>query len=338
MEDAMSILDQERSIELRVESVSNRLQAIVEGIQSSIIGNQDTIRKIVLALISGGHVLIEGLPGVAKTKMVVTLARFLGIQMQRVQCTPDLLPSDITGMALFRPDTGNFEIHKGPIFTNIMLADEINRTPPKVQAALLEAMAEKQVTLFGSTELLPTPFFVLATQNPIEQEGTYPLPEAQLDRFMMKLIMKSLTVEDEEKIIQQAALGLKKEKRFDTVIDGSRVVQEAMELMKSIYVDPAVIRYIAEIVIATRDSVRQIEMKIDQFIRFGASSRASIALLNGARAAALLEKRIFVTPHDVKQIAKDVLRHRIGLHFQAEAKGITVDQIVDTILSLIPVP
>ncbi len=324
--------EENSGLEQRVKEVSHLFHSAIAEISNEIIGYKDIIQKLLVCLLSEGHVLLEGVPGIAKTKIVVSLARLLGLSHKRVQCTPDLLPADITGLTLFRPDTGRFEVHKGPIFTNILIADEVNRTPPKVQSSLLEAMAEKQVTIFGNTDQLPRPFFVMATQNPIEQEGTYPLPEAQLDRFMFKLIMKPLGVEEEKRIIQ-CAIEEEKERDKKTSILSQADVAEAIFLTSKVFIDQSIIDYIARIVLSTRDEELQKKCSVFPSIRLGASPRASIAIAKGARAMALLQGRSFVTPYDVKEIALDILRHRIVVSFDAEAKGVTVDDVVRSILT-----
>lgn len=321
----------------KIAATSALLQKAIGLVEEKIIGNKEVIRKLLIALIAEGHVLVEGVPGIAKTKTVVELSKVLGIESNRVQCTPDLLPSDITGMTLFRPDTGTFEMHKGPVFTHVLIADEVNRTPPKVQSALLEAMAEKQVTIFGTTEALLSPFFVMATQNPIEQEGTYPLPEAQLDRFTMKLIMNTLGIEDEKKIIDQS-VGDPKPSIEPLEKQKEGFVRDAIAVSKNIYVDPSIIDYVAQIVVATRDEKKQNELGIPGTIRLGASPRASLALIQCGRVNALIEGRKFVTPDDIKYVAYDILRHRIVVTFEAEAKGIDSMKVIETILSQISVP
>ncbi len=327
----------------RVIQTAELLNQAIRMVQERIIGNHDIIKKLLIAVLAEGHVLLEGVPGIAKTKTTVELAKALGLQSNRVQCTPDLLPSDITGMTVFRPDTGKFEVHKGPVFSHILIADEINRTPPKVQSALLEAMAEKQVTIFGTTEKLPSPFFVMATQNPIEQEGTYPLPEAQLDRFMFKLIMNPLGFDEEKKIIGQLLpdtnfIADSRASTSDRKAGGDLFIRDAIEIASNIYVDPAIVEYIAHIVLATRDMKQPTQLDSNSPIRLGASPRASLALLKGARAHALLEGRTFITPQDVKLLAKDILRHRIIVSFEAEAQGIDSVQIIENILSTITTP
>lgn len=299
-----------------------------------IVGQDYLIERLLVALTCDGHVLLEGVPGLAKTKTLSALTAAIAGDMGRIQFTPDLLPSDVVGTEVYRPQAGDFVIRKGPIFTNLLLADEINRAPAKVQSALLQAMQEREVTLGGETFALPRPFLVLATQNPIEQEGTYPLPEAQLDRFLMKVSVGYPSTEEELQILARAD----SEKR--TPITLSPVVSlPELELLRThamdLYVDPKVDRYIVSLVNATRQA--------DQFglkgmIEWGASPRASLALKACARALTFIRGRGFVTPDEVKEVAKDVLRHRVILSFEAEARGLGPDQVIDLLLKNVTVP
>ncbi len=302
-----------------------RLQLIKKEIQKKIIGHENLIDAMIIALITNEHLLIEGVPGIAKTTAVKTLAKVCDLEFKRIQFTPDLLPSDITGIEIYNPKTNEFQIKKGPIFSNLILADEINRAPAKVQSALLEAMQEKQVTIGEETFKLNSPFMVLATQNPIEQEGTYPLPEAQLDRFMMKIIVGYNSIDEEVKIIKM----LEKEITINKIIT-KKDIEELKEIHKHIHIDEELIRYIAEIVNKTREK--------NEYIDFGASPRATISLFKASKARAMLKNKNYVTPIDIIESAKDVLRHRIILNYKAEAEEITADKIIEKILEEVPIP
>ena len=303
------------------------IRSVLRESSQIIVGQERLLHRLIIALLSDGHILIEGVPGLAKTLAVRTLAATVAASFQRIQFTPDLLPADLIGTQIYNPRTGEFTPRRGPIFTNIILADEINRAPAKVQSALLEAMEERQVTLGDKTHFLDDPFMVLATQNPIEQEGTYPLPEAQLDRFMLKVIVGYPT-RDEERIIMDRMAG-EPPSPPQPVIDTSIILQ-ARRTINSIYVDDKVKEYILDIIFATRDP--------DSMIEIGASPRATIALTKAAKSAAFLRGRGYVTPDDVKQIALDVLRHRLVLTFEAEAEGITTASILQQIISRVQVP
>jgi MoxR-like ATPase len=312
------------------------VEGCMERISTRIVGQNDLVKKVLLALISGGHVLVEGVPGIAKTLLISTVAQLIGLPFKRIQFTPDLLPSDLTGMSIFNPKEGKFVIEQGPVFTNIVLADEINRAPPKVQSALLEVMAEKQVTIFGTTLSVKPPFFVMATQNPIEQEGTYPLPEAQLDRFMMKLVAPYPTAEEEKKIATQSMIHL-----VPAPVSPALSLEELTRMqqnVEAITIHEKIIDYIVEIVVSTRDPTKQTALKLNHAIQWGASPRATLWMIRGAKTLALIEGRDFVTPHDVKEIAKEVLRHRLVLSYEAQADGMTADTIVDRLLKEIPSP
>jgi MoxR-like ATPase len=312
------------------------VEGCMERIATRVVGQNDLVKKVLLALVSGGHVLVEGVPGIAKTLLISTVAQLIGLPFKRIQFTPDLLPSDLTGMSIFNPKEGKFVIEQGPVFTNIVLADEINRAPPKVQSALLEVMAEKQVTIFGTTLSVKPPFFVMATQNPIEQEGTYPLPEAQLDRFMMKLIAPYPTAEEEKKIATQSMIHL-----VPAPVSPALSLAELTRMqqnVEAITIHEKIIDYIVEIVVSTRDPAKQTALKLNHAIQWGASPRATLWMIRGAKTLALIEGRDFVTPHDVKEIAKEVLRHRLVLSYEAQADGMTADTIVDRLLKEIPSP
>lgn len=318
--------------------MNNHLQSLREilfGIESqigeTIIGQKDLIRKVIIALFSSGHVLLEWVPGLWKTKTVKTLADILWFEFKRISFTPDLLPSDLTWVEIYRPQTGRFEIRKWPIFTNILLADEINRTPPKVQSALLEGMEESQVTIGNETFTLPKPFFVIATENPLEQEGTYPLPEAELDRFFMKLILDYPKKEDEIKILSQWKNSVESSQRKNTNRLSPEELFEMREfIVKNIHIDEKIYEYIAGILEATR--------RKNDSLAYGASTRAWLALRDGARICALLDGRDYVTPDDIKYIALDVLRHRIGRSYEALAQRISPDTIIGEILESVKIP
>ncbi len=300
-----------------------------------IVGQTEMVDRLLLALLADGHVLLEGLPGLAKTLAVTTLANVIQCDYKRIQFTPDLLPADLIGTSIFNPKEGSFSISKGPIFTNILLADEINRAPAKVQSALLEVMQERQVTISGQTFAAGKPYLVLATQNPIEQEGTYPLPEAQTDRFMLKVKINYPTrVEEQEILSRMATLGPRPV--ANPILTGEDILQ-ARQVVNDIYVDDKVIDYILNIVFATRRP-SDFGLKLDDLLTYGASPRASIALKIGGKAHAFLAGRAFVTPHDIKEIAHDILRHRIRRSYEAEAEEISSDDIIDRILTAIPVP
>ena len=303
-------------------------------INKTIVGQEKLIDRMLIALITGGHILLEGVPGLAKTTAVKSMADSIGIQFRRISFTPDLLPADIIGTMIYNPKEGVFTSRKGPVFTNILLADEINRAPAKVQSALLESMQERQVTLGDETHTLPHPFMVMATQNPIEQEGTYPLPEAQVDRFMLKCKVDYPSKDDERRIMNRFTR--------DAKIETSAVMSieqiEAMRgLLDQVYCDEKVGDYILDIVFATRKP-SEYNIKIDHQIEYGASPRATLYLNLAARANAMLNGRAYATPQDVKEIAHDVLRHRVILTYEAEAEELTSEDVITTILSELPVP
>jgi len=312
-----------------------KFERLLEEIHRVIVGQDNLLRKMLVGLLSDGHILLEGVPGLAKTTAVACLARGINTKFQRIQFTPDLLPADIIGTQVFQPHDGSFVVRKGPIFANLILADEINRAPAKVQSALLEAMQERQVTIGGQTFRLEPPFLVLATQNPIEQEGTYPLPEAQVDRFMLKLLVDYPCREEERKILDRIAT----HRGVPTVspVMEPEDVFAARKVLDEIYMDDKIKDYIVSLVQATR---RPAEFKVDiaGWIEYGASPRATIYLALGARAMAFLSGRGYVTPQDVKDIAPDVLRHRIIVSYEAEAEEKTSDDVVRYILERIEVP
>ncbi len=298
-------------------------------IQKAIIGHEKLINSMLIGLITNGHILIEGVPGIAKTTAVKTLGIVCDLSFKRIQFTPDLLPSDITGVEIYNPKTNEFQIKKGPIFANLILADEINRAPAKVQSALLEAMQERQVTIAEESFKLPSPFMVLATQNPIEQEGTYPLPEAQLDRFMLKVKVGYNSLDDEVKIVKM----LQNPPTINKILSKEDIFK-FQEMHKNIHIDDELIKYIARIVDYTRHPLNEIK----EYIELGASPRATISLVNASKANAMLKEKDYVTPMDIIEVAPEVLRHRIILNYKAQADEVTSDEIIKKILEIIPIP
>ena len=302
-----------------------------------IVGQEKLIDRLILALVANGHILLEGVPGLAKTLSVNTLAKTLGLDFKRISFTPDLLPADVVGTLIYSPKTGEFSPKKGPVFTNMLLADEINRAPAKVQSALLESMQERQVTIGETTYKLPEPFLVLATQNPIEQEGTYPLPEAQVDRFMFKCLVETPSKSDERRIMDRFAQQAKAPE-VKTVCTPEDIAV-LRETLKEVYCDEKVGDYILDIVFATREPEKTKGLEsLKEQIQVGASPRATLCINLAARANALMHGRAYATPQDVKEIAHDVLRHRILLTYEAEAENVTSDMVIDKILSVVPVP
>ncbi len=310
-------------------------ERLLTEIRRVIVGQEDLLRKMLVGLLADGHILLEGVPGLAKTLAVSSLSRAIRTRFQRIQFTPDLLPADIVGTLVFQPRDGTFAVKKGPIFANIVLADEINRAPAKVQSALLEAMQERQVTIGEQTFPLDVPFLVLATQNPIEQEGTYPLPEAQVDRFMLKLLVDYPSREEERQILDRMA-PQRGTPQASEVLDPQEVLA-ARRVLDDIYIDDRVKDYIVALVHATRDPAGA-GLKIGDWIEYGASPRATIYLARGARAMAFLAGRGYVTPQDVKDIAPDVLRHRVIVSYEAEAEEKGSDDVVRHVLDHVPVP
>ncbi|UCH00143.1 MAG: MoxR family ATPase [Deltaproteobacteria bacterium] len=323
-----------KEITKRIESESVVFRRIMAEIEKVVVGQRHLMERMLIGLLCDGHLLLEGVPGLAKTTAVKTLAKTIRTTFQRIQFTPDLLPADILGTQVYRPDNGSFEIRKGPIFHNIILADEINRAPAKVQSALLEAMQERQVTIGEETFVLERPFLVLATQNPIEQEGTYPLPEAQIDRFMLKIKVDYPSAKEEKGIMERVYKGAAG--NVSGVVDVSEI-ESSRGTMYSIHMEEKIVDYIVRISRATRNS-REFGLDIAPMISYGASPRASIWLGLASRAHAFLSGRGYVTPHDVKSVAPDVLRHRIILSYEAEAEGKSTDDLIKVLLERIEVP
>ena len=312
----------------RISAQAELVTKIREEVAKVIVGQEKLIDRLILAMVTGGHILLEGVPGLAKTLSVNTLAKALGLDFKRISFTPDLLPADVVGTLVYSPKTGEFSPKKGPVFTNLPLADEINRAPAKVQSALLESMQERQVTIGEETYRLPQPFLVLATQNPIEQEGTYPLPEAQVDRFMFKCLVETPSKADERRIMQRFAenAAAPEAKTVCTPQD----IETLRATLKEVYCDEKVGDYILNIVFKTRER--------NEMIQNGASPRATLAMNLAARGNALLHGRAYATPQDVKEVVHDVLRHRILLTYEAEAENVTSDKVIDKILAEVPVP
>ncbi len=310
-------------------------QKLREEIGKAVIGQDAVVERMLVALLANGHVLLEGMPGLAKTLLVKSLGTALGVQFERIQFTPDLLPSDVVGTMIFQPKSGEFSAHRGPIFANLVLADEINRAPAKVQSALLEGMQERQVTIGGQTHLLPKPFFVMATQNPVEQEGTYPLPEAQTDRFLFKLLVDYPTAEEESLMMQRWGQ-VTKQPALAPVSSGEELLALRTEVDR-IHLSPAVQGYILAVVRGTR-ALAEKNGAAKRYLNYGASPRASLALYQAGRAIAWLRGQDYVSPALVQELAPDVLRHRIGLTYEAEAEEITADKIVTQVLERTPVP
>jgi len=310
-------------------------QKLRDEIGRAVIGQDAIVERLLVALLANGHVLLEGMPGLAKTLLVKSLGTALGVQFERIQFTPDLLPSDVVGTMIFQPKTGEFSPHRGPIFANLVLADEINRAPAKVQSALLEAMQERQVTVGGQTHLLPQPFFVMATQNPIEQEGTYPLPEAQTDRFLFKLIVDYPNAEEESAMMQRWGQ-VTKQPELKAVSSGAELLALRAEV-DGIHVAPTVQGYILSLVRSTR-ALAETDDKAKRYLNFGASPRASLALYSAGRALAWLRGQDYVSPALVQELAPDVFRHRVGLTYEAEAEEVTADKIIAEVIAKTPVP
>lgn len=318
-----------------IASKSSFVNMITQGMDQVIVGQKHLIDSLMIGLLSNGHILLEGVPGLAKTLAIKTLASLIDSKYSRIQFTPDLLPADVVGTMVYSQAKEQFQIKKGPIFANFVLADEINRAPAKVQSALLEAMQERQVTIGEQTFRLDDPFLVMATQNPIEQEGTYPLPEAQVDRFMLKVIISYPKKEEEKQIIRQNISGRKVE--IKPVLKPSEIIA-ARDIVQKVYIDEKIERYIVDIVFATRFPQDHGLADLKEMISFGASPRASISLAMAARAYAFLKQRGYVIPEDVRAVCHDVLRHRIGLSYEAEANNMTAEEIISEILNKVEVP
>lgn len=324
-----------RELNARIEQQSTFVTNLTRGMENVIVGQKHLVETLLIGLLSDGHILLEGVPGLAKTLAIKTLSQLIDSQYSRIQFTPDLLPADVVGTMIYSQKDEKFQVKKGPVFANFVLADEINRAPAKVQSALLEAMQEHQVTIGEKTFSLPTPFLVMATQNPIEQEGTYPLPEAQVDRFMLKVIIDYPTI-DEEKIIIRENLS----ESLPTVnpVTTADEILKAREVVREVYIDEKIEQYIADIVFATRYPERYQLGKLKQMITFGGSPRASINLAKAARAYAFIKHRGYVVPEDVRAVVYDVMRHRIGLSYEAEASEVTGEEIISEVINQVEVP
>lgn len=331
MADAIDI----RELNALIEQQSNFVTNLTAGMDRVIVGQKHLVDALLIGLLSDGHILLEGVPGLAKTLAIKTLSSLIDAQFSRVQFTPDLLPADVIGTLVYSQKDENFQVKKGPVFANFVLADEINRAPAKVQSALLEAMQEHQVTIGDNSFLLPEPFLVMATQNPVEQEGTYPLPEAQMDRFMLKVVIGYPTIEEEKKIMRE---NLAKSLPEVRPVSTAQEIIKAREVVRQVYIDEKIEQYIADIVFATRYPENYGLKELKDMITFGGSPRASINLAKAARAYAFVKRRGYVVPEDVRAVAHDVLRHRIGLSYEAEANNITAEEIVSQIINKVEVP
>ena len=324
-----------RELNVRIEQQSAFISNLTMGMDRVIVGQKHLIDTLLIGLLSDGHILLEGVPGLAKTLAIKTLAQLIDAKYSRIQFTPDLLPADVVGTMIYSQKDETFHVKKGPVFANFILADEINRAPAKVQSALLEAMQEHQVTIGDNTFPLPDPFLVMATQNPIEQEGTYQLPEAQVDRFMLKAVIDYPTLQEEKLIIRE---NLHSSLPQVTPVISSKEIVDARDIVRQVYIDEKIEQYIADIVFATRYPDRYGLNELRDLISFGGSPRASISLARAARAYAFIKRRGFVVPEDVKAIAHDVLRHRIGLTYEAEATNVRSEEIVSRIINKVEVP
>ena len=324
-----------RALTAEIERRSHLIESLRTGMHQAIVGQSHLIDSLFIGLLSGGHILLEGLPGLAKTLAIKTLSQLISADYKRIQFTPDLLPADVVGTLMYSQKQEDFSVKKGPIFSNFILADEINRAPAKVQSALLEAMQEHQVTIGDETFKLPNPFLVMATQNPIEQEGTYPLPEAQVDRFMLKVLISYPKKEEEAQIIRQQ---IRPESQQIRPVVSIADILELRRLAAEVYIDEKIERYIVDIVFATRQPADYGLENFKSFISFGASPRASINLALAARSYALMKGRGYVIPEDVRAVCYDVLRHRIGLSYEAEAQDLTPDELIKEILNRVEVP
>lgn len=324
-----------RELNIRIEQQSGFVTNLVAGMDRVIVGQKHLVDSLLISLLSDGHILLEGVPGLAKTLAIKTLAQLIDADYSRIQFTPDLLPADVVGTMIYSQKEEKFQVKKGPVFANFVLADEINRAPAKVQSALLEAMQEHQVTIGEQTFSLPNPFLVMATQNPIEQEGTYQLPEAQVDRFMLKVIIDYPTLEEEKLIIRY---NIKGTSPVVTPVTTASEIVKAREVVNQVYLDEKIEQYIADIVFASRYPERYQLAELKDMITFGGSPRASINLAKAARAYAFIKHRGYVVPEDVRAVAHDVMRHRIGLSYEAEASNVTSEEIVSSIINKVQVP
>lgn len=324
-----------RELNIRIEQQSGFVTNLVAGMDRVIVGQKHLVDSLLISLLSDGHILLEGVPGLAKTLAIKTLAQLIDADYSRIQFTPDLLPADVVGTMIYSQKEEKFQVKKGPVFANFVLADEINRAPAKVQSALLEAMQEHQVTIGEQTFSLPNPFLVMATQNPIEQEGTYQLPEAQVDRFMLKVIIDYPTLEEEKLIIRN---NIKGTSPVVTPVTTASEIVKAREVVNQVYLDEKIEQYIADIVFASRYPERYKLAELKDMITFGGSPRASINLAKAARAYAFIKHRGYVVPEDVRAVAHDVMRHRIGLSYEAEASNVTSEEIVSSIINKVQVP
>lgn len=324
-----------RELNVRIEQQSTFVTNLTTGMDRVIVGQKHLVDSLLISLLSDGHILLEGVPGLAKTLAIKTLSQLIDAKYSRIQFTPDLLPADVVGTMIYSQKEEAFQVKKGPVFANFILADEINRAPAKVQSALLEAMQEHQVTIGDNTFKLPTPFLVMATQNPIEQEGTYQLPEAQVDRFMLKVIIDYPTLEEEKKIMRENLVGGLPQVMPVTTAEE---IMRAREVVSQVYIDEKIEQYIADIVFATRYPDRYNLKELSDLITFGGSPRASINLAKAARAYAFIKHRGYVVPEDVRAVAHDVLRHRVGLSYEAEANNVTAEEIVSKIINKVEVP
>ena len=324
-----------RELNERIERQSAVVTNLVTGMNQVIVGQKHLIESLLIGLLSDGHVLLEGVPGLAKTMAIKTLAQLVDSKFSRIQFTPDLLPADVIGTMIYSQKDEKFVVEQGPVFANFVLADEINRAPAKVQSALLEAMQERQVTIGKQTYDLPKPFLVLATQNPIEQEGTYPLPEAQVDRFMLKIVIDYPKLEEEKLIIRQ---NIGPQRQAVKPIMSTKEIIDAREVVRQVYLDEKIEQYIADIVFCTRYPEKYGLNEIKDFIEFGCSPRASINLALAARAYAFIKRRGYVIPEDVRSVAHDVMRHRIGLTYEAEASNVTSEEIISKVINKVEVP
>ena len=324
-----------RELNNRIEQQSSFISTLTAGMDRVIVGQKHLVDSLLIGLLSDGHILLEGVPGLAKTLAIKTLAQLIDADYSRIQFTPDLLPADVIGTLIYSQKDENFHVKKGPVFANFVLADEINRAPAKVQSALLEAMQEHMVTIGSETFNFPNPFLVMATQNPIEQEGTYPLPEAQVDRFMLKVVIDYPSIEEEKLIIRE---NLQSSLPTVTPVITSEEILSARDVVRQVYIDEKIEQYIADIVFATRYPEKYNLTSLKDMITFGGSPRASINLAKAARAYAFIKRRGYVVPEDVRAVAHDVLRHRIGLSYEAEASNVTSEEIVSKIINKVEVP